>query len=586
MHRTTGSLGSYLRLFCCVVCLAFMHAFVGVIFQRTPNDVTSLLMVQNVVTNQFVDETRSIYRSSNAQILDHERVKQHVKTFSLHAFLRNLSYIAPLVNCDGRKHKVVALINSARANIERRRAIRESWANQYVLSDHRVCLVFAIGIHIPADPLLTVNIEREKASERDILEGNFVDHTHNNTLKSLTGFTWVSSSCSDVPYTLLADDNMFINFEVLMNTVLFNLVYYPKSFWMGHLELKRKVTRRQDSINYISYNTYSEAALPPLCSKEAGFLLSSQAILQVLETAANASLIPRIDHFLAVTLHKYNFGRMKIINNKVFSTSIADVCALRNLATTPGMFSVSSHGIHWKNLSSISFLKTCDDPDLDLVLHSKVSNDEYFGKTLKFIHSNEDACADIDNDSEESFLVALISTLPWNHQRRNAIRRTWGASRKIDNVNIRVLFVTGVTQKDNQLYNTILAVSYTHLVNYRIRRPTSKYFIPVNIYSGKYFPPYCSGGGYIISTDVIPAMYRAALKTPLLPIDDAFQGIVAKKTGVSPTMIDQFKNYGGPSDHCALSSSMTVHGFKTADQLMKVWSNYTDTTTLSCPEDY
>ncbi|XP_033123811.1 beta-1,3-galactosyltransferase 1-like [Anneissia japonica] len=418
---------------------------------------------------------------------------------------------------------------------------------------------------------------------------------------------------------------------------------------------KRKVTRRQDSINYISYNTYSEAALPPLCSKEAGFLLSSQAILQVLETAANASLIPRIDHFLAVTLHKYNSGRMKIIHNKVFSTSIADVCALRNLATTPGMFSVSSHGIHWKNLSSISFLKTCDDPDLDLVLHSKVSNDEYFGKTLKFIHSNEDACADIDNDSEESFLVALISTSPWNHQRRNAIRRTWGASRKIDNVNIRVLFVTGVTQKDNQLYNTILVnemyefndiiqanfiesfhnltlkvslglkwmtlycshaqylykgdddmfVNFERIVKFlqqrliprpfylgqvmhrtrTIRRPTSKYFIPVNVYSGKYFPPFCSGGGYIISTDVIPAMYRAALKTPLLPIDDAFQGIVAKKTDVSPTMIDQFKNHGGPSDHCALRSSMTVHGFKIADQLMKVWSNYTDTT-LTCPEDY
>ncbi|XP_054766645.2 uncharacterized protein LOC129273609 [Lytechinus pictus] len=120
----------------------------------------------------------------------------------------------------------------------------------------------------------------------------------------------------------------------------------------------------------------------------------------------------------------------------------------------------------------------------------------------------------------------------------------------------------------------------------RITRKDSKYYVNEKFYSGRYFPPYCSGGGYIISTDVVPPMYEQALKTAFIPIDDAYQGILAKKVGVVPQYNGGFKNWGEKSDTCSLRREelMTIHGFKDPDAMHEVWRNFTDTS-VKCGHD-
>lgn len=114
----------------------------------------------------------------------------------------------------------------------------------------------------------------------------------------------------------------------------------------------------------------------------------------------------------------------------------------------------------------------------------------------------------------------------------------------------------------------------------RITRKDSKYYVPDKVYSGRYFPPYCSGGGYIISTNIIPAMYEKSLTTAFIPIDDAYQGILAKKIGVTPRNNKGFKNWGQKSDTCSLRNKelMTIHGYKDPIKMYEVWRNYTDET--------
>ena len=113
----------------------------------------------------------------------------------------------------------------------------------------------------------------------------------------------------------------------------------------------------------------------------------------------------------------------------------------------------------------------------------------------------------------------------------------------------------------------------------RITRKDSKYFVNDKHYSGKYFPPYCSGGGYVLSSDIVPLMYEEALKTAFIPIDDAYQGILAKKVGVVPQYNGGFKNWGEKSDTCSLKNEnlMTIHGFKDPKAMHEVWRNFTDT---------
>ncbi|XP_071793568.1 uncharacterized protein [Asterias amurensis] len=114
----------------------------------------------------------------------------------------------------------------------------------------------------------------------------------------------------------------------------------------------------------------------------------------------------------------------------------------------------------------------------------------------------------------------------------------------------------------------------------------SRYHVSKKQYRGKFYPPYCSGGGYVISGSTIPAMYEAAQRTSIIPIDDAYHGILAKRIGVPITHNNAFKVFGskGKNMHkCFLQESMVSHKYGTADSLRKAWTNFTDIS-IKCPE--
>ncbi|XP_036624895.1 beta-1,3-galactosyltransferase 4 [Trichosurus vulpecula] len=49
------------------------------------------------------------------------------------------------------------------------------------------------------------------------------------------------------------------------------------------------------------------------------------------------------------------------------------------------------------------------------------------------------------------------------------------------------------------------------------------------------FPPYGSGTGYVLSAPVLRLILRAASGVPLIPVEDVFVGVIAKRVGVAPT---------------------------------------------------
>ncbi|XP_068929564.1 beta-1,3-galactosyltransferase 4 [Petaurus breviceps papuanus] len=49
------------------------------------------------------------------------------------------------------------------------------------------------------------------------------------------------------------------------------------------------------------------------------------------------------------------------------------------------------------------------------------------------------------------------------------------------------------------------------------------------------FPPYGSGTGYVLSAPVLRLILRAAGGVPLIPVEDVFVGVMAKRVGVAPT---------------------------------------------------
>ena len=78
----------------------------------------------------------------------------------------------------------------------------------------------------------------------------------------------------------------------------------------------------------------------------------------------------------------------------------------------------------------------------------------------------------------------------------------------------------------------------------------------------------------------MPALSAEALRTPIFNIDDAYQGILAKRIGVEPSNNRGFQNWGGRLDTCSLRKAglMTVHiGRQMSPQKIRdIWTNFND----------
>ncbi|XP_055474849.1 N-acetyllactosaminide beta-1,3-N-acetylglucosaminyltransferase 3 [Psammomys obesus] len=67
-----------------------------------------------------------------------------------------------------------------------------------------------------------------------------------------------------------------------------------------------------------------------------------------------------------------------------------------------------------------------------------------------------------------------------------------------------------------------------------VRAPWSKYFVPALLAPEERYPPYCGGGGILLSRATLAALRRAARTVPLFPIDDVFLGMCLQQQGLAP----------------------------------------------------
>ncbi|XP_045905817.1 N-acetyllactosaminide beta-1,3-N-acetylglucosaminyltransferase 3-like [Micropterus dolomieu] len=113
-----------------------------------------------------------------------------------------------------------------------------------------------------------------------------------------------------------------------------------------------------------------------------------------------------------------------------------------------------------------------------------------------------------------------------------------------------------------------------HLIQYvgPIRSPGSKYFIPVQIQESDSYPPYCGGGGFLLSGYTALVIYNMSQTITILPIDDVYMGMCLAKAGLSPVSHMGVKTAGLyiPSstldkfDPCYFKDVLLVHRFLSA----------------------
>ena len=103
-----------------------------------------------------------------------------------------------------------------------------------------------------------------------------------------------------------------------------------------------------------------------------------------------------------------------------------------------------------------------------------------------------------------------------------------------------------------------------------MRNRQNKWFVSKDNFPEPKYPYFCFGIAYIISKSAMKALLASNKNVPLLPIDDASVGILARRNG-SITLMNVkgwWKRYGYKDNYCP--ETYTLHGL-TAEQMYKMW---------------
>lgn len=120
---------------------------------------------------------------------------------------------------------VVYLVKSALENVERRAAIRNSWGFEKRFFDIPSRTVFLLGVH-PADEELQAKVKLEAAEHKDIIQADFIDNYYNNTIKTMMGFKWLMTHCSNSKFYMFVDDDMYVSVKNVLRFIR-NPANYP-----------------------------------------------------------------------------------------------------------------------------------------------------------------------------------------------------------------------------------------------------------------------------------------------------------------------------------------------------------------------
>ncbi|XP_040271274.1 UDP-GlcNAc:betaGal beta-1,3-N-acetylglucosaminyltransferase 7-like [Bufo bufo] len=98
-----------------------------------------------------------------------------------------------------------------------------------------------------------------------------------------------------------------------------------------------------------------------------------------------------------------------------------------------------------------------------------------------------------------------------------------------------------------------------------------KYAVPLSVYPHRYYPPFVSGGGFLLPAELVPSLHWAASIIPVFPLDDVFIGFLALATKTSFHHDPRFFSFGLKNDDlCHYLDVLVVHGL-TPHRMLEVW---------------
>nr|XP_002730446.1 PREDICTED: beta-1,3-galactosyltransferase 1-like [Saccoglossus kowalevskii] len=99
------------------------------------------------------------------------------------------------------------------------------------------------------------------------------------------------------------------------------------------------------------------------------------------------------------------------------------------------------------------------------------------------------------------------------------------------------------------------------------RNKKTKWYVPEKDYPEMFYPPYISGGAYLLSNEVVREFYRETSMVRPFIFEDVYLGILAKRLHIYAVHNSLFHttHAGYSKPNCQKSKAIAVHGFKSLE---------------------
>ena len=160
----------------------------------------------------IVQSPKSVNRSLTTIVQSPKSVKRPLTIYNNPYIIQNKDI------CKGdERFLYLVVVHTSTVNFERRKSLRETWANINIRQTYTKRLVFLLGK--PHNESTQMLIRKESECYGDIVQGNFLDTYQNLTHKAVLGLRWITENCRKVKFIVKVDDDVFVNIFKLVDEI-------------------------------------------------------------------------------------------------------------------------------------------------------------------------------------------------------------------------------------------------------------------------------------------------------------------------------------------------------------------------------
>ncbi|KAI8041762.1 beta-1,3-galactosyltransferase 1 isoform X2 [Drosophila gunungcola] len=183
--------------------------------------------------------------------------------------LPNFAYLMDQPACD-KDVRVLILVHSAVRNIDKRRIIRETWADRSYIDRTPLRVIFLVGGVGENAERWQQFLGRENHQHGDLIQGNFNDAYRNMTYKHVMALKWFNEKCAHAQLLVKVDDDVFMNTPQLVKYLATPSLPEHSMLLDPDLLLCRSVNRSRVKRTYrskwrVTYKEYPNRFYPEYC---------------------------------------------------------------------------------------------------------------------------------------------------------------------------------------------------------------------------------------------------------------------------------------------------------------------------------